>query len=126
MSDFRPELGHSPLQEAPYRCMIDSAIGVSQLVSEGNDRAGIGDVGAQLRLVLQGNAQRLTHYLELTLDGRAQQGITGVIGERFAPGELDEQVAGNHDVREPGPRVTRHRRALAIPQFPDADTDYVL
>ena len=32
-----------------------------------------------------------SHYLELTLDSRPQQGIAGVIGERFPPGEFDEQ-----------------------------------
>lgn len=37
--DFRPELGHAPFHEAPDRCVVDSAIRVSQLVSEGDDRA---------------------------------------------------------------------------------------
>jgi hypothetical protein len=47
------------------RCRRESA------GSEGDDRAGIGDVGRQLRVVLQGNAQRLADYLELTLDSRS-------------------------------------------------------
>ena len=56
---------------------------MSQLVSEGDNRARIGDVGGQLRFVLQGYPQRLTHYLELTLDSRSQQGIRAVIAERL-------------------------------------------
>jgi hypothetical protein len=63
--------------------MIDSTVGVSQLVSEGDDRPGIGDVVRHLLLVLQGNSQRLTHYLELTLDSRSQQGIGHVVVERL-------------------------------------------
>jgi hypothetical protein len=43
---------------------------VSELVPEGDDRARIRDVGGQPRLVLESNAERLTHYLELTLDSR--------------------------------------------------------
>jgi PadR family transcriptional regulator PadR len=66
-NDFRPELRYAPFQQTPDRRVVNSAVRVSQLVSEGDDRARIRDVGGQLRLVLQGNAERLTYYLELTL-----------------------------------------------------------
>lgn len=62
--DFRPELGYAPFQETPDGRVVDGALCVSQLVSEGDNRARIGDLVGQLRLVLQGNAQRLTRYLE--------------------------------------------------------------
>ena len=70
-SNFRPEQRHTPFQETPNRRVVNSAVCMSQLVSEGDDRACIGDVGGQFRLVLKGRTQRLTDYLELTLDCRS-------------------------------------------------------
>jgi hypothetical protein len=49
------------LPEGPFLC-------VNLLISERDARARIGDVGGQFQMVLQGNAPRLTHYLELTID----------------------------------------------------------
>ena len=51
--DFCLELRYSPLQKAPDRRIVDSAIRVSQLVSECDDRARVGDAVDQLRLVLR-------------------------------------------------------------------------
>jgi hypothetical protein len=61
--------------------MVDGAVGVCQLVPEGNSGRDVGDLRGEHRPMLHRHAKRLADDFKLALNGGAQQRVRRVVFE---------------------------------------------